>query len=240
MRKKLLLFSELTAYQPRGGGKISPSEACKEEDWCGRKFYLDLASFEPDASFANAAEMDNQLNRLFDLGTLIHWYVQSNLLRAGRLKAAEVLVEDKSLGVRGSGDGIAYVYVNSNEAEEALLEVKSMNTFQFGSLQAPVETQVKQATIYAKILGLKWILMFYYDKNTSAIKTFVVQPNEAFFLRFADLARTLTQLLARNTKLARSRDAKHHALPARTCPAITCARAKKCPYAKRCFLELAP
>jgi hypothetical protein len=227
--QSLRVFSALLGDKPRMSGVFSPSECCDEDNWCQRKFYFDLRKIPYDDNFTKPAETDNGLKRLFDLGTMVHWYIQACLYRAGILTAVEVPVVSKKYLVNGSMDGEVFY-----QGEKMALEIKTMNTFQFGRLTSPVEKQVKQVSIYAHFNGLEKILMVYYDKNTSEMKEFVVDVNIDFVERFKALSLRVQQRVAFNLR-RKGEDITLHQLEPRVCKTATCARASKCPYTSTCF-----
>jgi hypothetical protein len=225
----LRVFSSLMGDKPRMRGVFSPSEVCDEDNWCGRKFYFDLLRVPYDAGFTKPAESDNALRRLFDLGTMVHWYLQASLLRSGHLLSVETRVTSDEFLVNGSTDGVVMY-----QGEKMLLEIKTMNTFQFGKLTAPVEKQVRQASIYAHFHGLDKILMLYYDKNNSELKEFVADVDMEFVDRFKALSKRVQLLVAKNRR-RKGEELENHVLENRVCRSATCARAAKCPYTTTCF-----
>ncbi len=230
----LRLFDWLMGDKPRTKGVFHPSEICDEDSWCRRKYYYDIAQIKADSCFVSAADLDNQLQRIFDIGTFIHFYIQNSLRKAGILKQAEVPVQSAEYGVGGHTDGVLHGSFFKT-AGDILLEIKSMNTMQFYKLVAPVEKQVKQASIYAHFLGLDKILMLYYDKNTSAMKDYLVDVDIAFVERFKTLAKEIMSLRTQNLRRTRTTDITQHQLPSRVCHASTCKRAQSCPYTSTCF-----
>jgi hypothetical protein len=155
---------------------------------------------------------------------MVHLYIQYNLKKLGILNDFEVDV--KGLGIGGNADGdITY------KGERVVLEVKTMNTFQFMKLVKPDPKHVKQASIYADRLGLEKILFIYYDKSTSDLKLYLVPLNAKYV---EDLNTTLKNTI---TKFKKAKIRKKTPKTERACNNQGCSRASECPYAVRCFKE---
>lgn len=230
MTSEMELFGWLFGPRKRSEGVFHPSEISNEDDWCKRKFYYDVAKAPKDEDYKHASQTDNQLLRLFDLGTMVHMYIQWGLYQKGLLKAREVHVTSDEFLIDGHTDGLVEM-----NGKKYTLEIKTMNTFQFGKLEAPVEKQVRQASIYADLSGTDGILMLYYDKNNSAIKYFEAEIDQDFVDRFKELAKEIKDSYYLNLRKTRSKDVEQHETPKRKCRNNLSERAINCPYRTLCF-----
>lgn len=240
-RKKMIMLFWRVATGPakRIGGVFHPSEFSNDPNPCKRKMYYQKGSVPVDRTFIKFTA-ENRMERLVNLGTLLHLYVQENLQRAGILKDFEVPVNLPDYGIAGTTDGIV-TFVGQDDLgifyseEDMLLEVKSINDNGFRQLRKPKPEHVKQASIYAHLLGYKRIVFLYYGKNDSDLKIYVMDVDEKYVLGFLNMAREV--VLAYNSELRRTRttDVKQHEIFGRVCSSRTTERAMACPHADFCF-----
>jgi hypothetical protein len=209
-------YAKVMAPARRARGVFHPSQLL---DGCERQMYYDLSGVEP--SDTPDRGVDGKLQRIFDLGTWHHLYVQSILYELGLLEQAEVPVVDKAEYISGSADGM---FKESVFGEKVVLEIKTMNDYQYKkAVFRPFEKHEFQASLYARKLGAKKVLYLYINKNTSEMKEFLMPINEA-------------QLAVADRKMLRVIKAvKTKAVPDRSCGDRFCETAASCPFATLCF-----
>jgi hypothetical protein len=189
------------------------------EDDCDRKLYYDFT--DAPVTNPNARTPEPKLQMLFDLGTFVHTYIQFQLYKAGILISAEVPVEDRKLKVSSKTDGILLI-----DLVKYLLEIKTMNSFQFNKLTKPLEKHIFQASLYAHILKIKNIVFIYYNKDTSEMKEFFVPVDDVMVKR---------ALLKMKDVL---RDVEDKRLPDRICRDRFTDRAVSCVFCNHCFSKV--
>lgn len=205
------LFEVVYGSPHRTEAKIHPSGLMYD---CPRRMTYEISGVSPTDKRLHSAET----LRIFHTGTFWHTYIQARLYRKGRLVKMEVPVISKRLLIDGRADGIVRF-----DHDDALLEIKTMNSFGFYKLTAPLEQHLFQASIYAKILGLKKILFVYINKDNSKLKEFLVSRDDEMF----DNAVAIINLVKAHVR--------EGTLPDRLCPNTTCSRAKTCNYRSHCF-----
>lgn len=211
----------------RSKGWFRAGDLSYEPMLCERFLYLYRIGTKPDEGFEPLTD-DNRMQRLFDLGSLIHLYVQYNLFKAGILTEFEKRVEVEEFNISGYCDGIINFEGLDEDGrqydERMVLEIKSINANQFNRLRGPLEAHVRQGSIYAKYLGTKRMCILYYCKDNSALKAYVRDCDERYV---AMLEQTLKRVLFR-VKVRRP--------PERVvCDNAECERAAKCPFRGTCF-----
>lgn len=235
----LKLFELAFSQESRAVGCFHPSEISTEENPCTRKMYFQKCAVPKDDSYIHFTS-DNRMQRLVDLGTMEHLYIQYNLNKAGVLKAMETPVVDDSIGIKGKADGEIEFYGEDDLGkfydEDMILEVKTINSYGFSKLRKPKPEHIKQASIYGGILGYKHICFIYICKDNSEHKTFVHPINYTYFNEFKKMAKEIVDTYNSNVRQSRSSDInKHKNIPCRVCPTITTIRASECAYKNFCF-----
>lgn len=132
-------------------------------------------------------------------------------------------VESREYLVRGHFDGLLRL------ERDSLLEIKTINTREFGFLQRPKPEHVLQARIY-DLLGPRTenIVMLYIDKGgNDPPKEFKVEQDNA----------EVMALLRRLKRYNRERESGKLFLRVSSCTSTSCPRAKRCPVAQHCFSE---
>lgn len=233
-------YKKAFLQEKRTTGCFHPSEFSTDANPCRRKMYFDYGEAPVDPTYVNFTA-DNRMQRLVDLGTLAHLYVQYSLYQQGILKDFEVEVVSEEHGISGSMDGVVEFYGHDDlgkfyEAEDMALEVKTINDYGFKSLRYPKIEHIKQASIYSVILKYKRICFVYYNKNTSELKIFVVDVHTNYVADFFNLAKGVISEYNTNKKISRSSDISNHTnLPDRVCPKRSSPKAMECKYAGYCF-----
>lgn len=236
----LLIFYQLAfAQESRATGCFHPSEISIETSWCHRKMYYQKARAPKDPGFMSFTEKDNRMQRLCDLGTLKHLYVQANLRNAGILIDLESPVSDPRIGIEGKADGEVNFFGDDDLGnfydEPMILEVKTINGFGFNKLRKPKPEHIKQASIYGAILKYKHICFLYYNKDNSELKVYVAKVDYHYFESFEIVAEEIVRMYNMNVRRTRSTDISKHNVPKGVCGNMTNARAMECPYRDRCF-----
>lgn len=173
-----LLFITLSGER-KGREYIHPSEL---KHACPRKVFYDIS--RSPITNPSSGEIAPKLKLTFDIGHLLHAYIQNKLFKIGVLKESEVDVTNDDLMIGGKADGIL---VFEGSSDEYVLEVKTINDYGFKSLKAaPIDYHENQASIYGGTLRkngrpIKGILFLYINKNTSEIKEYLVPINEKEF-----------------------------------------------------------
>lgn len=216
-------LSELMAHsQPRDVDNIHPSELLGA---CNRALYYRLKKVPRSNT---SSRIDAKTMRIFDLGSMVHKYIQTLLLRAGVLKKAEVGFFNAKLRLIGHADGLLYFSISNGEGIRAILEIKTINSFGFQKLMKqgkPNDYHVYQASIYAKELNADTIVFLYFNKDTSDIIDFVVHKKD-----FAEYQQDAYD------KVQRINDAVDNDLiPPRICKDATDSVALECVYCNHCF-----
>ena len=137
-------------------------------------------------------------------------------------KYEEMTLISDEYDIIGHCDGVI-----KDGAEDILLEIKSINTYQFGKLREPSIGYLEQATIYAWLLGLKKILFLYYDKNNSELKEFLVDRREETIEPVKKKIKNVQGYLKSGEKMNTHEN--------RICKVDFEARANDCPYKDVCF-----
>jgi hypothetical protein len=211
-------FFELydTVYAPDARAKGYFHASSLEND-CERRLFYEISKVK--ASDMVSRDISPQLQRIFDVGTWWHTYIQLQLLKAGILDKAEVPVVSELSKINSRADGII-----TWQGKKMLLEIKSMNAMMFAkALVRPFPKHEYQASIYAKELGLEWICFIYVNKDTSAIKEFIIPVNEALIKEPYRKMRRVLNAVDRTI------------VPDRECPNKFSDVALQCPYCTHCF-----
>lgn len=210
------LYSLVMAPDKRAKGVFHPSQLL---DGCVRQMTYDLLNTPPSDKVKRT--IGGALQRVFDVGTWYHIYMQNILYRIGYLKAAEVPVINKDKYLNGKADG---VFKKEVFGEEVVLEIKTMNSWNFSkAIFKPFKKHEFQASLYARELGIKKVLYLYINKDTSEIRDFLMPVNEE-------------QLELADKKMNKVIDhVKEGTFPKRSCTDKFCDAAITCPFATLCF-----
>jgi hypothetical protein len=116
-----------------------------------------------------------RMKRILDEGTAIHKVVQGYLADHPEwffAPEARVRRRIKRALVRGSTDG---VLIRRTDGYRFGIEIKSKKNSLFVKLTKPESGHVSQATTYGRILGVKWVVIVYWNKDNQAIKEYPVR-----------------------------------------------------------------
>lgn len=227
-KKKLLisLFEGVFWQGERDLTKLHPSEI--SYGFCSRMAYFKLLSIPLDKGFIPV--VNNDLQKIFDYGTLVHFYVQYNLLKAGFIYDFETPIRVPEYKITGSADGVG---------EDFILEIKTINPYSFGGLKAPKPEHIKQASLYAYFLHKKDILFLYIDKSSLKIKTYKV-PFDADYINSVIKDLNVLRMQKKHTyglknRIIKPAEINYKKLPKRECKSRIGEKAMKCPFADTCF-----
>lgn len=208
------LFQTMFSDPPRSTKSIHPS-SFKED--CSRQLYYEFTDAERTDSVTR--KINGQTQRIFDIGTWVHVYIQVILWQAGVLEKSEVPVRSRKKRINGRGDGIIFF-----KGKRLLLEIKTINSFQVSKVKSkPLDHHEYQASIYASELGMEEICYLYVNKDTFEIITHIL-PVHASYVKLAnekidDLNYSIEKKIA----------------PTRICKDVNSHYAKTCPFKTLCF-----
>lgn len=132
-----------------------------------------------------------QTLEIFELGHSIHALVQKRfhdyLGPWLRSKGLEYEFEDEvphnpeidalflALRVGGTADGLLKIVAPKLWSMRAVLEIKSINDANCGKLKGPKDEHVEQAHLYAYRFNCPLIILWYYNKNNSSRRVYVLR-----------------------------------------------------------------
>jgi hypothetical protein len=210
------LYNLVMAPDKRAKGVFHPSQLL---DGCMREMAYDLLGTEPTDSRGRL--ISPELQRIFDVGTWYHIYIQAILFNIGYLEQAEVPVVNKEKYLNGKTDG---VFKEEVFGEKVVLEIKTMNNWNFTkAIFKPFKKHEFQASLYARELGIKKVLYLYINKDTSEIREFL-EPVSEEQLAIAD--KKMNKVIAH---------VEEKTLPPRKCSDKFCDAAADCVFASLCF-----
>lgn len=162
----------------------SLADGCKRMIWYQRK------------GLGSREKQDVVLNEICSCGTDRHARIQGHIKNIPDLSWLDVegVVEE----ARDSGINVEFLYWDEDHTEakcknhdlnfhflcdgifrykkkEVILEIKTIHSFAFQKLTAPLEKHIKQATCYALSLGIDNVLFLYEDRNFMKKKLFLYE-----------------------------------------------------------------
>ncbi len=227
--KPLPAVSELNSQQPPSVSSIVESvlDARRKAPegyfrpsmfWgCDRQnvYHYQMASKEPP-------KQDNRMLKILDIGTVLHELFQKQYFAEhyGVMFSPEVpvraVVGSNDAVLQGHADG---VLTRRSDGYEWLLEIKTVSPSVFGDLTQADPKHVVQASIYARLLGLRWISIYYFNKGASTAKEFHVEATDEIW----------DQIVERAEKLKKFVDKKRLPLfDANTCDPVWCNYSDRC------------
>ena len=136
-----------------------------DADGCIRKTFLDIKGKVSKES------PSAQLLRVYDNGNKVHDRIKSYLKEMKILKAEEVSLFDKELGVTGRYD--AKIELNG---QELIIEIKSINSY---NVNKPLNHHVLQIMYYMHLTGIKRGVILYEAKPNQKLFEFLIDYDEA-------------------------------------------------------------
>lgn len=116
---------------------------------------------------------------ILETGTYVHMLFQNLCDRAGVLESREKLIKLPDRRIEGHADGV----LRFPKGGRALLEIKTINSRGFSSLQVPHHNHKQQAMTYMNCLSLPKACIVYLEKDRHGVKEFVVDYDHDFFVR---------------------------------------------------------
>jgi len=118
-------------------------------------------------------KMEARILRLFDHGNYIHRLIIKALEGKGVLLGEEVNIPPSDF-IHGRADAILSI-----DNEKYILDIKSINSFKFGSLKNPSEEYINQLQLYLHFFKIKKGVILYVNKDTQALKEFFLDYDAA-------------------------------------------------------------
>ena len=206
------------SYEGSGDSFLHPSSFGSD---CNRRVFYTVTGQEKSNPLAN--DITPNVQRIFDLGTLIHVYLQSLLKKIGVLEEAEAPAVNHKLRINGRLDGRLKF---KGLPYSVVLEIKSINSYGFKSIQqAPKNAHLEQALTYAVQDGSEYIYFLYFNKDTSELKEHIV--------KVSDKKPLWRHLEKKYLEVNRAIDTKE--VPHRDCNSINDKQAVSCEFRDFCF-----
>lgn len=130
--------------------------------------YPQMAPFHPQ-------RQSPRMIRVLDNGTAIHEVIQGYLADHPEwffAKESRIYKKVSGAWIRGSCDG---VLIRRSDGYRVGIEIKTIAHEQFMKLTSPKPWHVKQASVYARLQKLHWIVVVYWDKDKQNIKDFPIE-----------------------------------------------------------------
>lgn len=212
------LYALVMAPDMRAKNVFHPSSLLTD---CPRMLYYDLSK-TPISDYKERL-VSGQLQRIFDIGTWHHVYIQGILYQLGLLEASEVPVINEKRYINGKADGIFREGVFTHKT---VLEIKTVNSWNFKKVSfRPFKKHEFQASLYGRELGAEYVLYLYINKDTSEMLEHWLPINK-------------DQLEEADIKIDKVIHAvKTKEVPRRMCSDKFCERAMNCPFVTKCFEE---
>ncbi len=115
-------------------------------------------------------------NMIFETGTYVGVAFMNLCERAGCLVRREAPTVSKKLRILGHADGVVKI-----EEVTYVLELKTINSNNFRQITAPKDAHKQQAHAYMKVLGLKWAIVLYLEKDRHQFKEYVIPFDPTFY-----------------------------------------------------------
>ena len=152
------------------GEKFHPSRlsTCLRQTWFDR---MDA----PREKVSNKDEFKNHL--VFEVGTYFHILMMNLIERAGIMEAREVAIDSEKYKTLGHCDVVVII-----DGVRYGVELKTINLRGFASVaKQPLHGHKMQVHAYMKPLGLEWMIILYYCKETSECREHVIQFDQRFY-----------------------------------------------------------
>ncbi len=147
----------------------------RQKDKEQQHFYITDAGKCPRAIFFKfknvpRKEMEARILRMFEHGDYIHQLIMRPLLsiRGIHIVASEIAIPPQEL-ISGRADAIV-----SDSKEMYLLDIKSMNSMIFKSLEQAKEENIDQIQLYLHYFKISKGILLYVNKDTQELKEFII------------------------------------------------------------------
>lgn len=162
----------------------------KERNREQTKFWITDAGRCPRMIFfkfkkAPRKEMEPWVLRMFDHGDYIHRLILSALFSLGLVRASEINIPPQDL-ISGRADAI--ISLNN---ELYVLDIKSMNSMVFRSLEKPKEENINQLQLYLHFFNISKGIILYVNKDNQELKEFIIEKNPVLIERLLKELRDL-------------------------------------------------
>jgi len=140
----------------------------------------------------------------FEVGTYFHVLFQNLCERAGLLTKREAAIINHKYKIIGHMDGELTI-----DGERYALEIKTSGSWAYGryvSSNAPDHAHVMQMTLYMGCLGLDKGIIFYFDKDRSNTKEFIVEFDPKLFEKLIGVINNFRADLSTNNLPAKEGD----------------------------------
>ncbi len=139
------------------------------------RFYISDAGKCPRSVFfkfknAPKEEMEARILRVFDHGDYIHMLIMKSLfnLRGIHVVSSEVDIPPKKI-IGGRADAII-----SDGKQLYVVDIKSMNSMIFRSMETPKPENIDQLQLYLHFFKIKKGILLYVSKDTQDLKEFII------------------------------------------------------------------
>lgn len=117
-------------------------------------------------------KMTPEVLRMLDHGDYVQMHILNCLFSLGVVRSSEVKIPPQEI-ISGRADAIITL-----ENELYVVDFKSMNSFKFNGLAAPLEDNVNQIQLYLHYFKIPKGILLYVNKDTLALKEFCVDYDE--------------------------------------------------------------
>lgn len=119
---------------------------------------------------------------IFKEGAAIHAMIQSWLKAMGELDGFpqfvgnEVRIDSDDFNISGYIDSVVSFGGGKSADEATIIEIKTINDYQFQQLKGPKPEHKMQVGAYMMATGIPEAIILYYNKNDSSMKEYLVEP----------------------------------------------------------------
>ena len=113
-------------------------------------------------------KMDARILRIFERGEHMHRNIINVLIRLGVLVSSEITIPPQEI-ISGRADAVL-----SLNNELYVLDIKSINSMIFRTLNEPKEENLQQLQLYLHYFNIKKGILLYIDKDKQEMKEFVL------------------------------------------------------------------
>jgi hypothetical protein len=170
----------------------------------------------------NQVELPVKLLRIFLHGWSVHEKWQSLFQESGVAESIERSSLSKKWDLYLTPDAIIRL-----GKKRYVVEIKSMNTYQFKKLKGPPSNAVRQAQVYMHQVSIPNAIILVEDKNDQAFKVFLIDYEP-------EIVRPYIERLHNISRLAKAFE-EQRKLPKRICMGLKDKRAVSCQSSKACF-----